>query len=63
MRKPGFKILLERITEAVGDTAAIAYLAAREAVAKWRFRPGSQDGLAMPTTLPVSFQFTLVDRR
>ena len=37
--------------------------AAREAVAKWRFRPGSQDGLAMPTTLPVSFQFTLVDRR
>ena len=37
--------------------------AAREAVAKWRFRPGSEDGLAMPTTLPVTFQFTLVDRR
>jgi len=37
--------------------------AAREAVAKWRFRPGSQDGLAMPATLPVTLQFTLVDHR
>jgi len=37
--------------------------AAREAVAKWRFRPGSQDGLPMPATLPVRLHFTLVDRR
>jgi protein TonB len=36
--------------------------AAREAVAKWRFRPGTQGGIAMPTHFPVTLTFRLVER-
>lgn len=37
--------------------------AARDAVAKWRFRPGRENGIAMPTTIPVTLHFSLVDRQ
>ena len=33
--------------------------AARDAVAKWRFRPGMRDGLAVPSTIPVPLTFVL----
>lgn len=36
---------------------------AREAVAKWRFRPGRDGGLAVPSTIPVTLSFILEERR
>ncbi len=37
--------------------------AAREAVARWRFQPGRDAGLAVPSTVPVTLSFVLEDRR
>lgn len=37
--------------------------AARNAVAKWRFRPGRDGGLAVPSTIPVTLNFVLDERR
>lgn len=37
--------------------------AARDAVAKWRFRPGTDGGLIVPSTIPVALSFVLEERR
>ena len=37
--------------------------AARDAVAKWRFRPGKDGGVAVPSTIPVTLSFVLDERR
>ncbi len=37
--------------------------AARDAVTKWRFRPATDGGVAVPSTIPVSLSFILEDRR
>jgi len=36
--------------------------AAREAALKWRFRPSTRDGMAIPTTIPYSLEFYLEGR-
>lgn len=37
--------------------------AARDAVAKWHFRPGKDGGLAVPSTIPVNLSFILDNAR
>lgn len=37
--------------------------AARDAVARWRFRPGQDGGIAVPSTIPVTLSFILDERR
>lgn len=48
---------------AVSSGHALLDRAARDAVVKWRFHPGQENGMVMPTSIPWTFQFSLVDRQ
>lgn len=53
------------VTVEVAQSSGSALLdrAAREAVATWRFRPAQQTGITIPTLLPVSLSFSLIDAK